>query len=91
VLSTPHDDPAAWLATGQALMRVLLQATADGLAVGYVNQPTEVPAIRAVLAQQLPALAKGAAEPQLVLRIGYADSALPPATPRRHAATVLLP
>lgn len=91
VLSTPHDNPAAWLATGQALMRVLLQATADGLAVGYVNQPTEVPAIRAVLAQQLLALAKGAAEPQLVLRIGYADSALPPATPRRHAATVLLP
>jgi nitroreductase len=94
VLTTVGDDPASWLATGAALMRVLLRAAADELAVGYVNQPTEVPAIRAVLADQIARLlppSAGAVVPQLVLRIGYPASADPPAAPRRPAATVLLP
>jgi hypothetical protein len=94
VLTTASDEPADWLATGQALMRVLLQATADGLAVGYVNQPTEVPETRAVLAEQIAGLlprTNGAVVPQLVLRVGHADSAAPPAVPRRPVASVLVP
>lgn len=94
VLTTANDEPADWLATGQALMRILLQATADGLAVGYVNQPTEVPSVRTVLAEQIARLlpvTSGAVVPQLVLRIGHHDSAVPPAVPRRPAASVLLP
>jgi hypothetical protein len=94
VLATAHDEPADWLATGQALMRVLLSATAEGLAVGYVNQPTEVPAVRAVLADQITRLLPHSSEavvPQMVLRIGHPDSAVPPAVPRRPVASVLLP
>jgi hypothetical protein len=94
VLTTANDEPADWLATGQALMRILLHATADGLAVGYVNQPTEVPSVRTVLAEQIARLlpvTSGAVVPQLVLRIGHHDSAVPPAVPRRPAASVLLP
>lgn len=94
VLATAGDEPADWLASGQALMRVLLQATADGLAVGYVNQPTEVPAARAVLADQIAGLlppSGGPLVPQLVLRVGHPDSEVPPAVPRRPVASVLLP
>jgi hypothetical protein len=94
VLSTGHDEPADWLATGQALMRILLQATADEVVVGYVNQPTEVAPVRAILAKQIAGLLPPAASPvvpQLVLRVGYPDAAVPPAVPRRPAATVLMP
>ena len=91
VLRTAADATADWLAAGQALMRVLLRAEACGLQVGYVNQPTEVPAIRRQLAERSASDRHGTQAPQLVLRIGHAAQPLPPATPRRTVAEVLLP
>lgn len=63
VLETAGDDPRAWLAAGQAVSAVLLEATASGMAASFFNQPVEVPALRQELAS--------GAVPQLVLRLGY--------------------
>lgn len=67
-LATGADDAEAWLATGQALERVLLLVTLRGLCASYLNQPVEIPELRPRLA----ALAglPGACFPQLLLRIG---------------------
>jgi nitroreductase len=86
VLSTGADRPADWLAAGQALMRVLLAASAEGLASSQLNQPIEVPALRQQLRDEL----RIAGWPQIVLRLGYPAGPLPPPTPRRPAADVLL-
>lgn len=45
-LSTAQDDPAAWLACGQALERVLLTGAQCELTASYLNQPIEVMALR---------------------------------------------
>jgi nitroreductase len=66
VLSTADDDRAAWLAAGRALERVLLTAERFGLRAGFLNQPCQVPELRA----QLKALTHGHGAPQIVLRIG---------------------
>jgi hypothetical protein len=68
VLSTTSDDPAAWLATGRALARVVLTAMAAGRYSAYMNQPCEVPASRVKLEGLL-----GVKHPQLVVRFGLAD------------------
>lgn len=81
VLTTEADNAPAWLEAGQALGRVLLAAQAYGLQVSFLNQPVEVPTLRA----QLAAHAGGA--PQAVLRIGYGHDA--PPTPRRPVNHVL--
>lgn len=78
-LATGVDDAQAWLATGQALERVLLLATLHGLCASYLNQPIEVPALRPRLGA-LSGLAHGYF-PQILLRIGYGTPAA--ATPRR--------
>lgn len=85
VIATPHDTPADWLAAGQALDRVLLRGTANGVAASYLNQPVEVADLRSILA----AVLGTTLTPQLVLRLGLAPVELPPATPRRHAEEVL--
>lgn len=77
VLSTPADEPADWMAAGQALERVLLLAAHHGLQASYLNQPVEVPTLRT----QLQNLVR-AGVPQLVLRLGYPTHDLP-STPRR--------
>lgn len=77
VLSTPGDEPADWMAAGQALERVLLLATHHGLQASYLNQPVEVPTLRAKLQDLI-----RAGVPQLVLRLGNPTHELP-ATPRR--------
>lgn len=46
VLLTESDDPAAWLATGQALQRVLLRARAAGVWSSFMNQPIGVAELR---------------------------------------------
>ncbi|TDV11369.1 Acg family FMN-binding oxidoreductase [Paraburkholderia caballeronis] len=67
-LATGSDDREAWLATGQALERVLLAAASAGLTASYLNQPIEVPGLR----EQLPALVglQPSANAQLLLRVG---------------------
>ncbi|HKZ72673.1 MAG TPA: hypothetical protein VJ011_01345, partial [Steroidobacteraceae bacterium] len=84
VLATPADEPYDWLLAGQALERMLLRACADGLQASFLNQPVQVPALR----PRLQALAPHAGIPQLVLRLGYPGTDLPP-TPRRPLEDVL--
>ncbi len=89
VLLTPGDTTIDWVETGRALMRVALVAQEAGLALGYVNQPTEVPGLRAKLAVLMTLPAGNFQVPQIVLRLGYPAEPLPPATPRRSVQAVL--
>jgi nitroreductase len=87
VLQTAGDRPQDWLTGGQALMRVLLAAAADGYAASYLNQPLELPALRRQLRDEL----RLDGWPQLVLRLGHPAGALPPQAPRRPIPDTLLP
>ncbi|HET7460680.1 MAG TPA: nitroreductase family protein [Longimicrobium sp.] len=84
VLGTARNGPAAWVAAGQALARVLLRAAAEGIGASFLNQPCEVPLLRLRLRDVLGT----AGWPQLVLRLGY-PHAEPRATPRRPVHEVL--
>jgi hypothetical protein len=87
VLATGADSAADWLRGGQALMRVLLAAADDGYVASYLNQPIEVPRLRQQLRDEL----RLAGRPQLVMRLGRPSRPLPPPTPRRPPAELLLP
>jgi nitroreductase len=80
VLSTLHDSPRDWLVAGQALERVLLVATANGLATSMLTQAVEHADLRWLIRDPL----SGWSEPQVVLRLGYGTEV--PPTPRRPAA-----
>jgi nitroreductase len=84
VLATPGDDPADWLAAGQALQRVLLVAAADQVLGGFLNSPCQVDEDRGRLRDLLP----GRPCPQVVLRLGYPLSR-PTGTPRRPVDDVV--
>jgi hypothetical protein len=90
VLISRADTSRDWLEAGRALLHVSLEAEEAGLALGYINQPTEVPGLREELADLLQPMPTGFAVPQLVLRLGYPAEALPPVTPRRPVSTVLI-
>ena len=66
-----------------ALHRVLLVATAAGVATSLLNQPVELPALRTQLRHEL----RIDGHPQALLRLGYAPPA--PPTPRRPVDDVL--
>ncbi|WP_053691275.1 Acg family FMN-binding oxidoreductase [Streptomyces sp. WM6372] len=83
LLSTSGDTRGDWLRAGQALQRVLLQATADGLATSMTSQPLEWPELR--WAVRDPVAAMG--HVQMVLRLGYGPAG--PTTPRRPVTEVL--
>jgi hypothetical protein len=85
VLATPGDDPAHWLACGQALQAVLLRATALELSASFLNQVLELPELRGRVAELVP----GAGYPQMVLRIGFPAEPIHRAAPRRGLAEVL--
>jgi nitroreductase len=85
VLVTDRDSPIHWLRAGQALERVLLAATAEGLSASYLNSPVQVADFRASLAQ----VAGCVGFPQVVLRFGYAGARRP--TARRPLADVIKP
>ncbi|MFF7969873.1 Acg family FMN-binding oxidoreductase [Streptomyces sp. NPDC007905] len=78
-LTTAHDRRADWLRGGQALERVLLLATADGLRTSLLHQALEWPDLRLRL--------RGAAFPyehvQMIVRLGYGPEGAP--TPGRAA------
>lgn len=84
VLGTYSDVPADWFATGQAMEKILLLACASGVQSSFVNQPIEVPVLRA----QLHMMVGKYKIPQLVLRMGYGSDV--PVTPRRSIDDVLL-
>ena len=83
LLGTAADTPRDWLRTGQALSLVLLSITAAGVSASFLNQPIEVPPLRARLAQALGLTGT----PQLLLRLGYGPATR--ATPRREVAAVI--
>jgi nitroreductase len=89
VLSSHGDDRIDWLRTGEALSMVLLAATDIGLASCPINQPGDIERTRLLV--RLLAL-PGAANPQLLLRVGWprTGSAPLPATPRRPLREVLV-
>jgi hypothetical protein len=66
VLTTADDQPLDWINAGHALQRVLLTASAYGIAAALHSQPLELPHLRADIRAQL----CDGAYPQLVLRLG---------------------
>lgn len=82
VLSVPQDRPADWLNAGQAMERVLLQATLDGLATSLSSQALEWPELRWAVRDPFTA-----GSPQMLLRLGYGPA--PAATLRRPVSEVL--
>lgn len=82
-LATPTDDAQAWLAAGQALQRVLLVCTAEGVDASFLNQPIEVAGLRARLRSAMGCVA----HPQILLRLGRGERQ--PHSPRRPLADVV--
>ncbi|RST83096.1 Tat pathway signal protein [Aquibium carbonis] len=70
VFVSAQDDRAHWVKAGRAYQRFALKATALGIANAFVNQPVEVPALRAEFARWLDL--EGGERPDLVVRFGYA-------------------
>jgi hypothetical protein len=84
LLATRNDDPEAWLRSGEALQRVLLELTRLGWVAGPVTQAIEVPVTRT----QLRAALAWDAHPQMLLRIGRAEpTGRTPRRPRSEAVT----
>ncbi|MGW1963766.1 Acg family FMN-binding oxidoreductase [Streptomyces sp. NPDC001935] len=83
LLGTARDKPRDWLCAGQALERVLLQATADGLVASLTSQPTEWPDIRWAVRDPASAMANV----QMVIRLGHGPQGA--ASPRRPVTDVL--
>ena len=86
VLCTLDDRRADWLRAGQALHRMLLSASAAGVAASLLNQPLEFPELRA----QVRDVSEPGSYPQVILRLGRPAEPLPPPTPRRPVRDVLL-
>ena len=84
VLGTDADQPRDWVASGQALARVLLRARVEDVWASFLNQPIEVPGLRT----RLKALAGNAGFPHAVLRLGFGENVKP--TPRREVEEVLI-
>jgi nitroreductase len=83
VLTSHLSGPPAEVQVGQALQRVLLTATAEGLAVSFLSQVVEVAETREALRR----LIHATRPPQVVLRIGRGWPV--GATPRRQVADML--
>ena len=84
VLTTDRDDQASWVTAGQALQRLLLVLTVEGLVATFANQPIESPHLRWLVRDPDQSIGF----PQMLLRIGYAPAAA--ATPRRPIEDVIL-
>ncbi|MGX1881589.1 Acg family FMN-binding oxidoreductase [Streptomyces sp. NPDC055287] len=82
-LGTQRDGRADWLHAGQALERVLLRATLDGIATSLSSHALEWPELRWAVRDPLSAMGHA----QMLLRLGYGPAA--PATPRRPVSDVL--
>ena len=85
VISTTHDGPADWVRAGQALERLLLEATTAGVAASFLNDPLEQEQLRWLVRSPL----TGVGHSQMILRLGYGDEV--PATPRRPPEQVRRP
>jgi nitroreductase len=86
LMGSQADDRAAWLQSGRALGRVLLQATAAGLAASPLTQALDWPATRNQLSSRLSLVGY----PQTLLRMGYpAEGPVGVASGRRPVGEVL--
>lgn len=85
VLTAHLTGDQADIQVGQALERVLLTATINGLSVSFLSQVVEVPGTR----EELRRLVAGTRPPQAVLRIGRGWPVI--ATPRRPVADLVQP
>ncbi|SNS11322.1 Nitroreductase family protein [Geodermatophilus saharensis] len=85
LMGTDGDDREAWLTAGRALGRVLLEATAAGLAASPLTQALDWPATRTQLRSRLSLVGY----PQMLLRLGYPSGDRTPSTNRRPVADVL--
>ncbi|MET8130602.1 nitroreductase [Streptomyces sp. NPDC005251] len=83
LLGTARDEPVDWVCAGQALERVLLQATADGLVASITSQPLEWQDIRWAVRDPLSAMANV----QMVIRLGHGPEGA--TSPRRPVTDVL--
>ncbi|QXV56701.1 hypothetical protein [Amycolatopsis sp. TNS106] len=81
---TADGGPAADLRAGMVLQRVLLTATAAGLATSFVGRPFETPETRAAMDRIFADLGR----PHTVVRFGYGRPV--PMTARRQVGEVLL-
>jgi nitroreductase len=79
VLGTASDDRLSQLRAGEALSAVVLHATQAGLATCPLSEVLEVEATRTALRDEV---LDGTLSPQLLLRIGWAQPAPLPETPR---------
>ncbi|WP_406057514.1 Acg family FMN-binding oxidoreductase [Kribbella sp. NBC_00889] len=84
VLATRFDGPIEWLRAGQAMERVLLEATAHGVATSLLNQVIEHEGLRWQMNDPLGPWQR----PQAVIRFGYGPPV--PPTPRRPLDDVLI-
>jgi nitroreductase len=87
IIGTDGDTVTDRLRAGRALGRVLLVATAAGLACSPLGQAIDVQATRGLVRE----VTGGGGEAQMILRVGYPDQTAPaqPPTPRRPVADVL--
>lgn len=85
ILTTDGDRPAEWLRAGQALMRMLLSASVEGLVATYPNQPLEVPDLRCRVRDDLGL----SGFPQVIVRLGRPVEGWPEPTPRRPVGDLL--
>ena len=83
VLWTVGDTPPAWVAAGQALHHLLLRGTLADVSASFLNQPVEVPGLRALLREELGI----GGHAQSVLRFGFGPEVEP--TPRRPIEDVM--
>ncbi|GAB2475842.1 nitroreductase family protein [Jatrophihabitans fulvus] len=84
LLTTVGDSHEAWLRSGEALERVLLEVDRFGLQTSPLTQVTEVPSARSQLRLEL----RMQQWPQVLLRIGRAPAT--PSSRRRRLADVLV-
>ena len=86
LMGTDGDDRYAWLLAGRALGRVLLGATAAGVAASPLTQALDWPATRTRMQQRLSLVG----HPQMLLRMGYPpETAGQAVSGRRPVADVL--
>jgi hypothetical protein len=86
LMGTDDDDRYAWLLAGRALGRVLLRATAEGVAASPLTQALDWPATRSRMQSRLSLVG----HPQMLLRMGYPpDTSGQAVSGRRPVADVL--
>lgn len=71
IIASSSEDRSTWVRTGQVYERLALQSTALGIQSAFLNQPIEIADVRR---QFQSAIGLGNAFPQLLVRLGHADT-----------------